>query len=230
MNLLLPDDWRTALAVDLESRYFAEIQRFVAAEREAYNVYPAEEDVFQALIQTPLNSVKVVIIGQDPYHNAGQAHGLSFSVPAKVSCPPSLRNIQRELSIDLGCIEQQSGCLVSWARQGVLLLNTVLTVRAHQPNSHKRCGWEQFTDSIIRAVNDLPSPCVFILWGASAQHKSVLLNASKHVIIASPHPSPLSAHNGFFGSRPFSRANEALVALGHTPIDWRLDTKCEVID
>lgn len=223
MNLHLPEDWYNALKSDIESPYFAELQKFVAVERQNFDIYPSDPDLFMALQLTPLNSVRVVIIGQDPYHNEGQAHGLSFSVRNGVAKPPSLKNIMREYTEDIGCQEPKSGCLNQWAENGVLLLNTVLTVRAHQPNSHRGRGWERFTDSIIRAVNDRHASCVFLLWGAAAQRKSCMLNIESHVVIDAPHPSPLSAHTGFFGSRPFSRANDGLVAKGLDPVDWRLE-------
>ena len=222
MKLHLPDDWNEALATDIESDYFSNLMRFVAAERNAHDIYPPEEHQFHALHLTPLATVRVVIIGQDPYHNQGQAHGLCFSVPEGVKKPPSLVNITRELATDVGCVESRTGCLAQWAQQGVLLLNSVLTVRAHEPNSHRGRGWERFTDSIIRSVNDNAASCVFILWGASAQRRSALVDPEKHSIIASPHPSPLSAYSGFFGSKPFTRANAALAAAGRPAIEWPL--------
>ena len=222
VSLHLPEDWYKSLETDIESEYFAKLQEFVASERSKFDIYPSEADVFNALQLTPLQSVRVVIIGQDPYHNAGQAHGLCFSVPHGAEKPPSLVNIMRELADDIGCRAPESGCLSPWAQKGVLLLNTVLTVRAHQPNSHRRRGWETFTESIVRTVNDEAESCVFFLWGASARSKAAMIDQDRHTIIASPHPSPLSAHTGFFGTRPFTRANEALVKRGLAPIDWHL--------
>jgi uracil-DNA glycosylase len=216
-------DWNPILRDELEKLYWADLQRFVADERARHAVYPPKDEVFAALHLTPLAEVKVVILGQDPYHGPGQAHGLCFSVRAGVRPPPSLRNIFTELHADLGIDPPADGDLTSWARQGVLLLNTTLTVRAHEAASHQRKGWETFTDRVLEAVDAQPRTVVFILWGASARRKRALIDTSRHVVIESPHPSPLSAHRGFFGSRPFSRANEALVAAGREPVDWRLD-------
>jgi len=207
---------------ELDQPYWQELQSFVAAEREAGPVYPATGDVFAALHLTPLAQVKVVILGQDPYHGPRQAHGLCFSVPEGVPLPPSLRNVYRELNDDLGLPIPRSGDLTPWARRGVLLLNTTLTVRAGAAASHQGHGWEVFTDQVIRAVSAKPETVVFILWGAHARKKRALVDRSRHVVIESAHPSPLSAHNGFFGSRPFSRANAALVAAGRDPVDWSL--------
>jgi uracil-DNA glycosylase len=215
-------DWNPVLRDELCQPYWTELQSFVAAERAAGPVYPSADRVFAALHLTPLAEVKVVILGQDPYHGPGQAHGLCFSVPAGVPLPPSLRNIYRELHDDLGLDAPRSGDLTPWARRGVLLLNTTLTVRAGAAASHQGHGWEVFTDQVIRAVSAGPEPVVFILWGAHARKKRVLVDRSRHVVIESAHPSPLSAHNGFFGSRPFSRANAALVAAGRQPVDWSL--------
>ncbi len=226
----LPDDWHNALRPQIESRYFNVLRHFIADERSKFEVYPADEDVFAALQLTPLSDVKVVIIGQDPYHDVGQANGLSFSVHDGVPKPPSLVNILRELESDVGCAVPFCGSLSPWARQGVLMLNAVLTVRAHQPNSHRGHGWEIFTDSIIQAVNDQPSHCVFLLWGAAAQRKTSILDSGRHTIIASPHPSPLSAHTGFFGSRPFTRANSALLAHGQKAVNWRLSDSKRDLD
>lgn len=224
MRLQLPDDWNSALAADIDAEYHTELQRFVASERLANTVYPPEPDVFNALHYTTLESVRVVIIGQDPYHDEGQAHGLCFSVREGVPKPPSLVNIMRELTADVECSETRTGCLKSWASQGVLLLNAVLTVRAHEANSHRGKGWERFTDSILNAVKSRDSHCVFVLWGAAAHRKVVRLSLenTSHTVIKSAHPSPLSAHTGFYGSKPFSRANNALIAHGLTPIDWQL--------
>ena len=219
---MAPTDWNPVLRDELDQPYWQELQSFVAAEREAGPVYPATGDVFAALHLTPLAQVKVVILGQDPYHGPRQAHGLCFSVPEGVPLPPSLRNVSRELNDDLGLPTPRSGDLTPWARRGVLLLNTTLTVRAGAAASHQGHGWEVFTDQVIRAVSAKPETVVFILWGAHARKKRALVDRSRHVVIESAHPSPLSAHNGFFGSRPFSRANAALVAAGRDPVDWSL--------
>lgn len=224
----LPDCWRTALTADLQSAWFSELTTFVETERASHEVFPEPEDVFAALQLTPLKHVKVVILGQDPYHGVGQAHGLSFSVRHGVKLPPSLRNIYRELEEDLGVSTPQHGFLESWARQGVLLLNTVLTVRAHKANSHRKRGWEQFTDRIIKTVAD-SRHVVFMLWGNPAQKKSELIG-QKHLIIQSAHPSPLSARRGFFGSRPFSRANTWLQSNGLGPINWELPAEAAGAD
>lgn len=215
-------DWNPVLREELAKPYWGELQRFVADERSRHRVYPAPDEVFAALHLTPYADVKVLILGQDPYHGDGQAHGLCFSVRPGVPQPPSLRNVFAELRSDLGIEPPRHGCLDAWARRGVLLLNATLTVRARQAASHQGKGWETFTDQVIRAVNDKPERVVFVLWGASARRKRSLVDLSRHVVIESAHPSPLSAHNGFFGSRPFSRANEALVAAGREPVDWRL--------
>ncbi len=218
-------DWNPVLRDELDKPYWAELQRFVADERSRHTVYPPDAEVFAALHLTPLAEVKVVILGQDPYHGPGQAHGLCFSVRTGVRPPPSLQNIFTELHADLGIDPPAGGDLTPWARQGVLLLNATLTVRAHEAASHQRKGWETFTDRVLEAVNDQPRTVVFILWGASARRKRALIDTTRHVVIESPHPSPLSAHRGFLGSRPFSRANEALVAAGREPVDWRLDPR-----
>jgi uracil-DNA glycosylase len=215
-------DWNPVLRDELDKPYWAELQRFVADERARHTVYPPDAEVFAALHLTPLAEVKVVILGQDPYHGPGQAHGLCFSVRSGVRPPPSLQNIFTELHADLGIDPPPGGDLTPWARQGVLLLNATLTVRAHEAASHQRKGWETFTDRVLEAVDAQPNTVVFILWGASARRKRALIDTTRHVVIESPHPSPLSAHRGFFGSRPFSRANEALVAAGREPVDWRL--------
>ena len=215
-------DWNPVLRGELAKPYWAELQQFIATERARTTVYPPHDEVFAALHLTPFAEVKVVILGQDPYHGAGQAHGLCFSVRDGVPPPPSLVNVFKELQTDLGIDPPSHGCLDAWARQGVLLLNATLTVRARQAASHQGKGWETFTDEVLRAVSAKPERVVFILWGASARKKRGLVDTSRHVIIESAHPSPLSAHNGFFGSRPFSRANAALVEAGREPIDWRL--------
>ena len=186
-------------------------------------VYPPADDIFNAFHLTPLPDVKVVILGQDPYHEPGQAHGLSFSVMPGVEIPPSLVNIYQELHDDLGCKIPNNGCLTKWARQGVLLLNTVLTVRAHRAFSHKDIGWQEFTDAAIRVLAGQDRPLVFILWGRPAQQKASMITNPRHLILKSPHPSPLSAYRGFFGSRPFSKTNAYLEANGLTPIDWQIE-------
>jgi uracil-DNA glycosylase len=218
----LPGGWSHVLADELGKPYFRQLAAFVASERERHEVFPGVPDVYGALAHTPYDRVNVLILGQDPYHAVGQAHGLCFSVRPGARPPPSLVNILRELRDDLGIAVPQTGCLTKWADQGVLLLNAVLTVRAHQPNSHKDRGWETFTDAIIRRVNERPDPVVFVLWGAYAQKKQKLIDAGRQTIIRSAHPSPLSAHNGFFGSRPFSQVNAALRAAGKREVDWSL--------
>jgi uracil-DNA glycosylase len=215
-------DWNPVLRGELEQPYWKDLQAFVATERATGPVFPPPEEVFAALHLTPYAAVKVLILGQDPYHGPGQAHGLCFSVRPGVPLPPSLVNIFTELEADLGIPPPRHGSLEPWARQGVLLLNAVLTVRAHRAASHAGKGWETFTDAVIRAVNDKPERVVFILWGAYARKKRGFVDTSRHVVIESAHPSPLSARNGFFGSRPFSRANAALVAAGREPVDWTL--------
>jgi uracil-DNA glycosylase len=218
----IPNGWTSALAGEVARPAFSELQTFLEQERKAYNVFPSEPDVFTALELTPLEDVRVLILGQDPYSGEGQAHGLSFSVRPDVKKPPSLVNIFRELTDDLGQAPPAHGHLASWARQGVLLLNAVLTVRADAPNSHQGRGWEPFTDAVIRAVDAKPDPVVFVLWGAFAQKKKALIDAQKHVIVESAHPSPLSARRGFFGSKPFSRTNAALRSARRPEIDWQV--------
>lgn len=213
-------DWNPVLRGEFDKPYWPELRKFVAAERAAGNVYPAPDEEFAALHMTPYADTKVLILGQDPYHGPGQAHGLCFSVRRGVAPPPSLVNIFAELQSDLGCPPPLHGNLEHWARQGVLLLNAVLTVRAHSAGSHANKGWETFTDQVIAATSAKSEPVVFVLWGAYARRKKGLIDASRHTIIESAHPSPLSARNGFFGSRPFSGANEALIAAGRDPIDW----------
>lgn len=215
-------DWNPVLKAELAEPYWAELQQFVQGERAAGPVYPSADDVFAALHKTPLAQVKVLILGQDPYHGPGQAHGLSFSVKRPVPPPPSLVNIFKELKSDLSIEPPKHGDLSAWAAQGVLLLNAVLTVRAHAAASHANQGWERFTDQVIRAVNAKADPVVFLLWGSYARKKKALIDTTRHTVIESAHPSPLSAHNGFLGSKPFSRVNAALEAAGRTPIDWRL--------
>jgi len=211
--------WLAVLSAERQRPYYAPLQQFVAADRAAHNVYPPSATVFRALEVTPLPSVRAVVLGQDPYHRPGQAHGLSFSVPAGVAAPPSLKNIFRELSDDQGIARSTTGNLEGWARQGVLLLNAVLTVREGMPGSHQKRGWEEFTDAVLAEVNRLPHSVAFVLWGAHAQKKAGLLDA-RHLQLRSPHPSPLSAHRGFFGSRPFSKINSHLKQQRLPEIDW----------
>lgn len=218
----LPETWRSALGDPMGLPYFRSLEGFLEVERQAHSVFPAEPDVFQAFECTPLDQVRVVILGQDPYHDVGQAHGLAFSVRPGVKLPASLRNIFKELHADLGVPTPGNGCLIPWARQGVLLLNTVLTVRAHQAHSHRGRGWEVFTDQVIKHLGQQSEPLVFVLWGKPAQAKKKLIEASRHLILEAPHPSPLSAHGGFFGSRPFSKINDALRGWGKAEIDWTL--------
>jgi uracil-DNA glycosylase len=215
-------DWNPVLRAELAKPYWAELQQFVVGERQRAVVYPPHDEVFAALHLTPFADVKVVILGQDPYHGPNQAHGLCFSVRRGVAPPPSLENIFKELEHDLGCPPPNHGCLEHWARQGVLLLNATLTVRRGRAASHQGKGWETFTDEVLKAVVAKPERVVFILWGSSARRKKALIDTRRHVVIESPHPSPLSASNGFFGSRPFSRANAALAEAGRDPIDWRI--------
>ncbi len=217
----LPPDWRELLSSDLHAPYFKALQEFVAKERKELTVYPPESDVFNAFQLTPFKRVRVLLLGQDPYHDEGQAHGLAFSVRPGVKPPPSLRNILKELHQELGCRIPNNGCLEPWARQGVMLLNAVLTVRAHQPSSHQGMGWEQFTDAVIRKLSDRDDPLVFVLWGGFARKKSKLIDTDRHKVIESAHPSPLSAAK-FFGSKPFSKINAALSGLGKDEINWQL--------
>ncbi len=213
-------DWNPVLRAEFAKDYWNELQSFVHTERSTYQVFPPHDEVFAALHLTPHADVKVLLLGQDPYHGPGQAHGLCFSVRPPVAPPPSLKNIFAEMETDLGVSAPDHGSLRHWATQGVLLLNATLTVRAHNAGSHQKKGWETFTDQVIRSVNDKPETVVFILWGSYARQKKKLIDTGRHHIIESPHPSPLSAHRGFFGSRPFSRTNEALIAAGRTPVDW----------
>jgi uracil-DNA glycosylase len=215
-------DWNPILRGEFDKPYWADLQRFVADERGLATVFPPHDEVFSALHLTPYATTRVLILGQDPYHGPGQAHGLCFSVRHGVRVPPSLVNIHKELEADLGVPVPDHGNLEAWARQGVLLLNTTLTVRSGQAASHQGKGWETFTDEVIRAVDAKPEHVVFILWGGHARKKKTLIDRERHTIIESAHPSPLSASNGFFGSRPFSRTNEALQAHGQAPIEWSL--------
>jgi uracil-DNA glycosylase len=222
MEVMTTTDWNPILRGEFAKPYWADLQQFVVGERQKATVYPPHDEVFAALHLTPFAEVKAVILGQDPYHGPNQAHGLCFSVRPGVSPPPSLQNIFKELEADLGHPPPSHGCLDSWAEQGVLLLNSSLTVRQGRAASHQGKGWETFTDEVLRAVNEKPERVVFILWGAAARKKKTLIDTDRHVIIESAHPSPLSASNGFFGSHPFSRANAALEEAGRTPIDWRI--------
>ena len=224
MKIEVPPSWQAAIGAEFEKPYFKSLAKFVDDERQAFplKVYPEEDQVFAALQLTPLDKVNVVLLGQDPYPGDGMAHGLCFSVnPSVKKLPPSLKNIFRELHNDLGCPIPTKGCLTSWSKQGVLLLNTILTLRAGEPLSHKDRGWETFTNEIIRAVNDKRDPVVFLLWGRSAQSKINLIDTSRHAVIQSAHPSPLSAR-AFFGTKPFSKVNTALRAAGRSEIDWNL--------
>lgn len=218
------NDWLPVMKPEFAKPYYRDLYKFIKTEYQSRVIYPPAGDIFNALHLTPLSEVKVLILGQDPYHNEHQAHGLSFSVlPDQKEIPPSLVNIYTELQNDLGCYIPNNGYLVKWAEQGVLLLNTVLTVRAHQANSHQGKGWEQFTDAIIRAVNEQDRPIVYMLWGRPAQMKRSMLTNPKHLILTAPHPSPLSAYRGFFGCKHFSQANDFLVQNGSTPIDWQIE-------
>lgn len=219
----ISNDWLEAVGSEFKQPYYAKLYKYVKSEYSNTIVYPKADDIFNAFHFTPLHEVKVVIIGQDPYHNEGQAHGLCFSVQPDVEIPPSLVNIYKELHDDLGCYIPNNGYLEKWARQGVLLLNAILTVRAHQALSHQGIGWEVFTDAVIRAVNEQDRPIVFILWGKPAQMKKNMLTNQKHLILEAPHPSPLSAFRGFFGSKPFSKTNEFLGTKGIEPIDWQIE-------
>jgi uracil-DNA glycosylase len=221
MRELIPASWAPVLAAETEQPYFADLEAFLKTERAEHQVFPPEDEVFAALEATPYDDVKVVLIGQDPYHDDGQAHGMCFSVRPGVRIPPSLRNMYKELETDLGVTPVKHGYLKAWADQGVLLLNTVLTVRAHEPASHKDRGWEKFTDAIIKDVSARQKPAVFVLWGAHAKKKAKLIDTSRHAIVQGAHPSPLSAKL-FFGSKPFSAVNEALAGFGQEPIDWQL--------
>ncbi|MEW9698743.1 uracil-DNA glycosylase [Paenibacillus sp. SI8] len=219
---MFSNDWSTLLEEELQSRYFLDLQQFLIEEYRTNTIFPEMGDRFNALHLTAYADTKIVILGQDPYHGKGQAHGLSFSVKPGIPAPPSLQNMYKELQSDLGCYIPDHGHLVSWAEQGVLLLNTVLTVRENMPNSHKGKGWERFTDAIIAALSRREQPVIFVLWGAHAQAKRKMIDTERHRIIQSPHPSPLSAYRGFFGSKPFSQANNYLKELGQKEIDWQI--------
>lgn len=215
-------DWNPILRAEFDQPYWAELQQFIAAERAQHTVYPPHDEVFRALHLTSYAETRVLVLGQDPYHGPGQANGLAFSVAGDERIPPSLGNIFKELETDLGVPRPRHGQLESWAAQGVLLLNATLTVRARTAASHQKRGWETFTNRVIEAVNAKAHPVVFVLWGATARKKKTLIDLDRHVVVESAHPSPLSAHRGFFGSRPFSQINHALIASGSDPIDWAL--------
>lgn len=218
------EDWRQVMAEELEKPYYKQLSHFVLQEYHSHTIYPPMDDIYNAFQETPLSKVKVLLLGQDPYHNVNQAHGMSFSVlPSQTEIPPSLQNIYKELHDDLGCYIPNNGYLVKWAKQGVLLLNTVLTVRAHSANSHRGHGWEQFTDRVIEVLNEQDRPIVYLLWGKPAQSKSSMLNNPKQLVLTAPHPSPLSAYRGFFGCRHFSKANAFLQEHGVEPIDWQIE-------
>lgn len=219
----ISNDWLIPLKPEFSKPYYKKLYQKVNEEYAHYQIFPPADDIFNAFALTPLEKVKVVILGQDPYHGDGQAHGLCFSVKPDVEIPPSLVNIYKELQADCGCYIPNNGYLTKWAEQGVLLLNTVLTVRAHQANSHRGIGWEEFTNAAIRILNEQDRPMVFVLWGRPAQMKKSMLSNPKHLILEAPHPSPLSAYRGFFGSRPFSRANKYLEQNGLKPIDWQIE-------
>ncbi len=223
----LSASWREVLAAEFSKPYWAPLEAFVAAERAAHpgKIYPSEEDTFTALNTVPYDDIKVVLLGQDPYHGPDQAHGLSFSVLPGERVPPSLANMYKELRDDVGFELPKHGYLMSWAEQGVLLLNTVLTVRHKEPNSHSKQGWEKFSDAVIQKIGARAQPVIFLLWGAPARKKASKIDRARHEIIESAHPSPLSAHNGFFGSKPFSQVNAALARMGREPIVWQLPMK-----
>ena len=221
----ITNDWLVPLKPEFTKAYYRKLHQVIQEEYRSHKIFPPADDVFNAFHLTNFNDVKVVILGQDPYHNDGQAHGLCFSVKPEVEIPPSLVNIYKELKDDCGCSIPDNGYLVKWAKQGVLMLNTVLTVRAHQANSHRGFGWEQFTDAVIQLLNSQDRPIVFILWGAPAQKKKLMLDNPNHLILEAPHPSPLSAYRGFFGSKPFSKTNLFLEQNGILPIDWQIENK-----
>ncbi|WP_283582567.1 uracil-DNA glycosylase [Ligilactobacillus hohenheimensis] len=222
MKTLIHNDWQDVLAPEFEKEYYQQLHAFLKDEYQHHRVYPDMYHIFQAFEWTPFSQVKVVILGQDPYHGPHQAHGLSFSVQPGVPVPPSLQNIYKELQDDLGIAPVNHGYLKKWADQGVLLLNSVLTVRDGQAFSHQGHGWERLTDVAIHQLSERPKPVVFILWGRAAQNKMTLIDQTRNIVIKSAHPSPLSASRGFFGSRPFSKTNAALTAMGEEPIDWQL--------
>ncbi len=219
----IDNDWLESLKPEFNKPYYKDLYNFVKDEYSRAVIYPPSDEIFNAFHLTPLSEVKVLVLGQDPYHNPNQAHGLSFSVKPGEDIPPSLQNIYKELNSDLGCYIPNNGYLTKWAEQGVLLLNTVLTVRAHQANSHQGKGWEQFTDAVINAVNAQDRPIVYLLWGAPAQRKASMLTNPKHLVLKAPHPSPLSAYRGFYGCKHFSQCNNFLKANDVEPIDWQIE-------
>jgi uracil-DNA glycosylase len=220
---VISNDWLEPLSKEFSKDYYRNLYKKIKEEYETKIVFPEHDNIFNAFEFTPLSLVKVVILGQDPYHNVGQAHGLCFSVKPEVDIPPSLVNIYKEIESDIGCKIPNNGYLEKWARQGVMMLNTVLTVRAHAANSHQGLGWEKFTDAAVRILNDIDRPVVFLLWGRPAQNKKIMLNNPKHLILEAPHPSPLSAYRGFFGCKHFSKTNEFLKANGLDEIDWQIE-------
>ncbi len=222
VNPKIEESWKKVLLEEFQKPYFETLKTFLVEEKKHHTIYPRGENIFAAFKHTPFENVEVVILGQDPYHGVGQAHGLSFSVQDGVPHPPSLQNIFKELKDDLGCNIPKSGNLTAWAKQGVFLLNTVLTVRASEANSHRNQGWENFTDAVIKTLSTQKEHLVFILWGSPAGAKASLIDGKKHLILRAPHPSPLSSYRGFFGSKPFSKSNDYLVAKGKKPIDWCL--------
>ncbi|MEO4054006.1 uracil-DNA glycosylase [Solibacillus sp. CAU 1738] len=224
MNNVFANDWENIIGEEFDKQYYKELLTFIAQEYSTYTVYPKKEDIMNAFRTTSFQDVKVVILGQDPYHGPNQAHGMSFSVQPGIPQPPSLRNMLQELQDDVGCPIPNHGYLMKWANQGVFLLNTVLTVRAGEANSHKGKGWEQFTDAVIEKLAMRKDPIIFVLWGRPAQQKAKIINKSDvpHIVLQAPHPSPLSSYRGFFGSKPYSKINEQLVAWGKEPIDWCL--------
>lgn len=222
LHLKLPVSWHSVLAEEFDKPYFRQLEDFLAEERQTQTIYPPETDVFSAFELTPYDEVRVLLLGQDPYHNENQAHGLCFSVLPGIKPPRSLINIYKELKDDIGLEIPESGYLVNWAKQGILMLNAVLTVRSHEANSHKNKGWETFTDAVISKVNDKSHPVIFILWGGYAQKKIKLIDTTKHTVIQSAHPSPLSARNGFFGSKPFSAINSVLRSQHQPEINWQI--------
>ena len=219
----LGNDWDELLVDEFKKPYYLELREFLKEEYRTKVIYPNMYNIFEALKHTSYKDTKVLILGQDPYHGENQAHGLAFSVQPNVAIPPSLLNMYKELKNDVGCFIPNNGYLIPWADQGVLLLNTALTVRAHEANSHKGKGWEVFTDRIIKLLNDRNDPVIFVLWGANARKKKELIDSSRHYILEAPHPSPLSASRGFFGCRHFSKINEILISIGKTPIDWQIN-------
>lgn len=229
LKSLVPEDWRRVLVNEFKEPYFKDLEAFIEAEYKTEQVFPPKDKIFNAMHLTPFKEVKVLILGQDPYHDDGQAHGLCFSVMPGIKIPPSLRNIYKELHSDLGISPAKNGCLTKWAEQGILLLNAVLSVRAHNAGSHSKKGWEKFTDAVIKVLNETHDPLVFVLWGNYAIKKRELIDESKHVVISSAHPSPLSASRGFFGTKPFSQINENLERLGKEAMSWQLEEPEEEI-